>query len=97
MQGEKAIGKSIIGCDRVRLMLNARKLGQPRVVSKLKFQRDVCSKGSYFSAEASECVDCKPCNNAAGVVSSGAASGRTRTARQRGGAHGNGPLLVALA
>ena len=68
-QEEKAVGKSIIGCDRVRLMLNARKLGQPRVVSKLHFQRDVCSKGSYFSAEASECVDCRPCNNAASVAS----------------------------
>ena len=71
LQAQKAAGEEIVGCDRVRLMLNGRALDRPRVLGKLRLQRDVCSKGSYFSDAVRECVDCRPCNSAASAVAGG--------------------------
>ena len=64
-QAQKAAGEEIMGCDRVRIMLKGRALDLPRVLSKLRIQRDVCSKGSYFNDKDRQCVDCLPCNSEA--------------------------------
>ena len=64
-QAQRAAGGEIVGCDRVRFMLHARALNQPRVLRELRIQRDVCSAGSYFSDVERECIDCMPCSKAA--------------------------------